>query len=151
MLEVPAAVPRLFMGMMTEKYRPDGFLYWAATYWRNNKVPIGKGPYTNWNPTTCAQADASEGNLFAPGENRIILPSIRVENYRDGVEDHWYYTLLSRAVAAGKGSPEARSTAREALKIPESVIRSTADYSIDPRLIRAERLKAARALEALKQ
>ena len=55
------------------------------------------------------------------------------------------------AVAAGKGSPEARSTAREALKIPESVIRSTADYSIDPRLIRAERLKAARALEALKQ
>lgn len=151
MLEVPAAVPRLFMGMMTEKYRPDGFLYWAATYWRNNKVPIGKGPYTNWNPTTCAQADTSEGNLFAPGENRIILSSIRVENYRDGVEDHWYYTLLSRAVAAGKGSPEARSTAREALKIPESVIRSTADYSIDPRLIRAERLKAARALEALKQ
>ena len=151
MLEVPAAVPRLFMGMMTEKYRPDGFLYWAATYWRNNKVPIGKGPYTNWNPTTCAQADTSEGNLFAPGENRIILPSIRVENYRDGVEDHWYYTLLSRAVAAGKGSPEARSTARDALKIPESVIRSTADYSIDPRLIRAERLKAARALEALKQ
>lgn len=151
MLEVPAAVPRLFMGMMTEKYRPDGFLYWAATYWRNNKVPIEKGPYTNWNPTTCAQADTSEGNLFAPGENRIILPSIRVENYRDGVEDHWYYTLLSRAVTAGKGSPEARSTAREALKIPESVIRSTADYSIDPRLIRAERLKAARALEALKQ
>lgn len=31
------------------------------------------------------------------------------------------------------------------------MIRSTADYSTDPRLIRAERLKVARALEALKQ
>ena len=90
MLEVPAAVPRLLMGAMAQKYRPDGFLYWSVIAWtpriRSGLGAVSDGPRTNWDPATC-YTDNEEGNLFVPGKNYRILPTIRVENFRDGVED----------------------------------------------------------------
>lgn len=108
-LEAPAAAPRLSMGMKTGKYRPDIFLCRAATYRHNNKISIGKALYANWNPTTCAPADTSEGNPSAPGGNRIILPTIRVENHHDGKVSQncihsMNFTLLSEAPVTSKRS-----------------------------------------------
>lgn len=101
MLEVPAAVPRVFMGIMTQKYQPEGFLYWALISWPKKQLAAGPvtnpGPKTEWNPNTCGQ-DNEEGNFFVPGANGSFYPTIRAENFRDGVEDLWYYRILEKRI-----------------------------------------------------
>ena len=153
MLEVPAAMPRLFMGMMTQKYQPDGFLYWAVTSWRSQKHEIiSYGPRTNWNPET-VPGDSEEGNLFGPGLDYTILPTVRVENFRDGLEDHWYYALLAREMKNGTlpMEPELLAEAGEALQVPESIVRSSSEYTVDPLLIRAQRRRVAILLQKLRK
>lgn len=157
MLEVPATVPRLFMGMMTQKYKPEGFLYWSLIAWRSKQLeggPVQYGPRTHWNPNTGIENE--EGNFFVPGRDRILLPTIRVENFRDGVEDLWYYTLLQQSLAkvktSGKKVPTDLINAVEAaLNVPDSIVKNTKSYTTDPDQIRAERLKIAKLIEALQE
>lgn len=153
MLEVPACVPRLLMGMMSAKYKPDGFLYYSLVIWK--QAPVDEGPRTAWNPATYA-TDNEDGNLFVPGRNRQVLPTIRIENFRDGVEDLWYYTLLrqslEQAKTGGKNVPtDLMKAAKAALSVPDSIVGNTGDYTTDPALIRAERLKIARLIEAFRK
>ena len=64
---------------------------------RSGLGAVADGPRTNWNPATC-NTDNEEGNLFVPGRDLKILPTIRIENFRDGVEDLWYYRMLEKLV-----------------------------------------------------
>lgn len=154
LLEVPAAVPRLLMGAMAQKYRPDGFLYWAVISWRDRVKtglgPVGEGPRTNWNPATY-RTDNEEGNLFVPGRDYQFLPTIRVENFRDGVEDLWYYRLLEKLVRQAEMKPGFDKTlltrAGKALEVPESLVQSTNRYSTDPEKLRGIRRELAECLE----
>lgn len=156
LLEVPAAVPRLLMGAMAQKYRPDGFLYWAVISWRDRVKtgfgPVGEGPRTNWNPATC-RTDNEEGNLFVPGRDYQFLPTIRVENFRDGVEDLWYYRLLEKLVRQAEMKPgsdqKLLARSRKALEVPESLVQSTGRYSTDPEKLRSIRRELAECLEQM--
>ena len=153
MLDVPAIMPRLLMGMMTQKYRPDGFLYWGVIAWRGKKHDvISYGPRTNWDSETVA-GDSEEGNLFGPGLNYTLLPTIRVENYRDGCEDHWYYELLARAIAnhANDVDETLLAEAKAALAVPDIIVKGSCEYTRDPQLIRFQRHKVASLLEKLRQ
>ena len=158
MLEVPAAVPRLFMGMMTEKYRPDGFLYWSIVSWmprvRSGLGAVTDGPRTNWNPATCA-TDNEEGNLFVPGRDLKILPTIRIENFRDGVEDLWYYRMLEELVKQAEGKSgfdkELLARSQKALTVPESLILSTDQYNTDPEALRSVRRELAECMEEMQK
>lgn len=155
LLEAPACVPRLLMGMMTQKYKPDGFLYWAIISWQEPQLklgPVNCGPRTHWNPSTC-QNDNEEGNFFVPGRNYTILPTIRVENFRDGMEDYHYYLLLEKLIRKrqGKAAPSLLRKAQEALNVPESLVKSTGSYTTDTEAIRAERSKIAGLIEALQK
>lgn len=155
LLEVPAAVPRLIMGMMSIKYRPDGFLYWSIIAWRNKTHKIMEyGPRTEWDAATCWNVDNGDGNLFVPGINHTLLPTIRVENYRDGIEDFWYYILLEQYLKQAKKqnvSPVLLQKAEQALTIPESIIKGSTQYTTDPEKIRAERRKVANAIIMLQK
>lgn len=77
MLEVPAIVPRLFCGFMAQKYKPDGFLYWAVTAWgqwankKNGPVMIN-GVRSNWDARTY-RTDNEEGNFFCPRRKSRLL------------------------------------------------------------------------------
>ncbi|HJN15326.1 MAG TPA: DUF6067 family protein, partial [Armatimonadota bacterium] len=42
-IEYDAIEPRLLMGAMTQKYQPEGFLYYATTMWGPNDHPITEG------------------------------------------------------------------------------------------------------------
>ena len=153
MLEVPACVPRLLMGMMSAKYKPEGFLYYSLIIWK--QPPITEGPRTNWNPATYG-TDNEDGNLFVPGKDRQVLPTIRIENFRDGVEDLWYYTLLDEALASARKNPEKAppgwiKAAEDALIVPDSIVAGTSSYTTDPERIRKERLKIARLIEAFRK
>ncbi|MBC8443329.1 DUF4091 domain-containing protein, partial [PVC group bacterium] len=84
-VEYAAIEARLLMGAMTAKYRPDGFLYYSLSIWNKNE-PIEAGPFTDWNPVSWTTYHG-DGSLFCSGPGGKPVPTIRLENYRDGMED----------------------------------------------------------------
>lgn len=148
-IEYQAIESRLLMGAMTAKYRPDGFLYYAINRWPVNKAPITSGPYTDWNPASFQTANG-DGSIFCAGPNGII-PTIRAENFRDGLEDFAYVLELeNRLKNAADISEETRKAAEEALQVPEELVKTLSVYSHDPETLRNYRRKIATAIESLK-
>ena len=130
-LECQPIEPRLLMGAMTAKERPDGFLYWEIAYW-NSPRPITGGPFTGWDCTRWRFH--GDGCWTCCGPDGIPLPTQRLENFRDGLEDFAYVKLV-----------EAKHGGRR-VKVPESIMRSMEDYTDDPQEVRAWRGKLAEAL-----
>jgi len=150
-VEYPALDARLLQGAMTAKQRPDGFLYYALTIWNENR-PIDSGPFTEWNPVSWTVYHG-DGSLFHCGPGGAPLPSIRLENYRDGMEDYAYVCLLEEAIrrveAAGAGGRRGRwlAEAKATLAPPESLVASMTEYSRDPAELYAWRDRVARLIE----
>jgi hypothetical protein len=154
-LEYDAIEPRLLMGAMAQKYRPDGFGYWAINYWIQPSMelprPITEGPFTNWNPLTGGPSHG-EGSWIYPGADGPIT-SIRFENFRDGLEDFEYYRLLEDAItdATRMGAPpDIVDQARALLAIPDELVRSLTDFTRSPESLAQHRLEVAEAIERLR-
>ena len=151
LIEYPAIESRLLMGMMTAKYRPGGFLYYALTRWPVNKGPITEGPYTNWNPMSYRDNNG-DGSIFCAGPDGP-LATIRAENFRDGMEDYAYYRILESLIAAAKkkGVKAAQlAPAQDALTVDEKVVTSLKEFTYDPEAVRAARRQVARQIENLR-
>ena len=151
-IEYDAIEARLLMGALTQKYRPDGFGYWAISFWfaTEGQQLLTRGPYTDWNPLTFGSANGEGGWIYA-GEQGPIT-SIRFENFRDGLEDFEYYRQLELAIAGaeGRGVPEAQmEAARRLLAVPPYVARSLTDFTREPEALAHHRLQVAEAIERL--
>ena len=151
-VEYAAIESRLLMGAMTAKYRPDGFLYYYTDLWNDNKG-IASGPYTEWNPVSWTVYHG-DGSLFHCDKDGHPLPSIRLENYRDGMEDYAYACILEEAirqVESRETITEADSAwllkARKALNVPDSLVRNMGEYSHDPTALSTWREAMADAIE----
>ena len=136
-MEYAAIESRLLMGAMTAKYRPDGFLYYSLDIWNANQ-PIETGPFTQWNPVSWTTYHG-DGSLICAGPGDKPVPTIRLENYRDGMEDFAYACILEEAIrrveARGELSEPEKAwleEAKEAVVVPESLVKSMAEYSHDP-------------------
>ena len=112
----PALALRAIAGAMTAKWRPDGFLYYALCLWNDN-MPIEGGPFTNWNPLSWEDYEG-DGSWAYCGPGGKPLASVRLENYRDGVEDYAYACLLESL--GGKAV------------VPPSLVATPKDYSLNP-------------------
>ena len=130
MLEGPPAEIRSLMGAQTQKFKPDGFLYYATMKW-NSEFPIVKGPFTDWTPAT------GDGQwTCCGGPDLLPLATIRLENFRDGLEDLWYVRELEKRLAAHGDKYDAWATAaKAALAVPDEVARSVKDFSTDSDVI----------------
>ena len=140
-LEYAGIEPRLLLGAMSFKYRAGGFLYYAVANWPAGygNSPITSGPYTAWDPRT-TYSDSSHGyvdgggSIFCPGPTGPV-PTIRLENIRDGIEDYEYLTLLksiTRIVNRCPTAPEQQQFVSEAsvlLAVPTSVVTSWISYT----------------------
>ncbi|NSW56332.1 MAG: DUF4091 domain-containing protein [Armatimonadetes bacterium] len=137
-VEYAAIESRLLMGAMTAKYRPDGFLYYLISIWNDNK-PIESGPFTAWNPVSWTTYHG-DGSLTCAGPGGKPVPTVRLENYRDGMEDYAYACILEEIIRQYKAregilSPGERDwlkQAEEALVVPDSLVENMAKYSHDP-------------------
>ncbi len=145
--EYPLMDLRIMQGAMSALYQPDGFLYYSLLriWLREGKpprTPITTGPYTDWDPCALAYTGGivynGEGYLVYPGPKGSPLASIRLENFRDGLEDLWYWKLLERQVkaahAATEKSEEAQAwlaKAEAALVVPKTLVTSSHQYSLD--------------------
>ena len=140
------------MGAQTAKFQPDGFLYYSMTIWRDNK-PIITGPYTTWNPVSWTIYHG-DGCIFCFGKDGRPIPTIRLENYRDGLEDYAYHCILREAVRRMK-HVEKRTTeqtdwlseAEKALVVPDALVHSMSVFSQDPQTTAEWRLTIAKIIE----
>ena len=143
-IEYPGIEPRLFMGAMPFKYKVGGCLHYAIANWNfgTSSGLITSGPYTNWDPRT-VYSDSShgwvdgDGSFYCPGPTGPI-PTTRLENIRDGLEDYEYLALLksiARTVNRCPTAPEQQTFVSEAnalLAIPSSVMTSVTSYTRNP-------------------
>lgn len=92
------------------------------------------------------------GNLVYPGKNGELLPSLRLENLRDGLEDYEYLAMLKRLVAVGRRKCSASKELCKAeilLSVPAKVAQTVNSYSDDPVNLMQYREQVAHAIEAL--
>ena len=75
-IDQPVIDTRMMMGVMTAKYRPDGFLYYMLNSFHRpdwemnvNKGYITSGPFTDWNPKSFRESHG-DGNLMYPRPRR---------------------------------------------------------------------------------
>ena len=137
-IEYPAIEGRLLMGAMTTRQRPDGFLYYQISIW-NSRHPITSGPFTDWDPRSWTTYHG-DGAWTAVGPGGTPLPTIRLENFRDGLEDFAYAVLLEDALRRREAQGTAATTAdsqwlaeaKAALAVPEALLKSMKEYSRDP-------------------
>jgi hypothetical protein len=151
-VEYPAIEGRLLMGAMTAKARPDGFLYYEISIWNAN--PITSGPFTDWDPRSWTTYHG-DGSWTCMGPGGTPLPTIRLENFRDGLEDYAYARILEATVAKVEAAPELRATrtewlqqAKALLVVPEELVKSLTEYSRDPAVLYRYRNRLAAAVEA---
>jgi len=151
-IECPAIEGRLLMGAMTQRMKPDGFLYYQISIWNATEC-ISSGPFTDW-PARSYQNYHGDGYLTYVGPDGIPIPSLRLENFRDGLEDYAYAKILEeklREMKNGKwrmendggvqpsngqtAKPSNRASwaqrAREALAVPRSVMDTMTNYTDD--------------------
>lgn len=129
-MECQPIEPRLLMGAMTARERPDGFLYWEIAYW-NSPRPVTGGPFTDWDCTRCRFH--GDGCWTCCGPDGIPLSTQRLENFRDGLEDFAYVKLVEAKYG-------------RTVKVPERIMRSMTDYTDDPKDVRRWRSQMAEAL-----
>jgi len=154
-IECPAIEGRLLMGAMTAKYRPDGFLYYQISVW-NSRKPIDTGPFTDWDPRSWTNYHG-DGSWTCVGPDGTPLPTIRLENFRDGLEDYAYYRILEATVAKVEISPELRAQhaewlakAKGLLVVPKEIVTSRTKFTDDPAVVYRYRKRLAEAIEAAK-
>lgn len=135
-IEYPAIEMRLLMGAMTARQRPDGFLYYQISIW-NSQHPITSGPFTDWDPRSWTTYHG-DGSWTCVGPDGTPLPTVRLENFRDGLEDYAYARILEATAAKVEAGPERAgkaewlANARKLLAVPEDVMKSMTDYTRDP-------------------
>ncbi len=133
-IEYPFIEGRL-LGWLTYRYRADGLLFWHVNLWPD-KPPLKLDDtfLTAWTAENSLKMPG-DGQLLYPGESGP-LPSIRLANVRDGVED--YEWLMMLAQKKGRGAAEAMTV---------ELIRGMTDFDRSPEALRKTRSRIADALE----
>lgn len=121
-----------------------GVLYWRVNYWYGLLPTTGDEPRWPDVPWDCEKLTTyrefkvnGDGWLIYPGRDWTPLPSVRLENIRDGIEDYEYLWLLREL------DPE-----NKLLVVGDDISQSLTKYCRDPKTIEAKRLAVARAIEA---
>lgn len=133
-VEYSAIEARQLMGAQAVKWRPDGFLYYQVSIWNARRPISGTGAFTDWEPRSWMRYHG-DGSWFCCGPDGRPCGTIRMENFRDGLEDLAYAQEYERRT----GKP---------CEVPAEVCRDIDQFSDDPRAYYAWRDRLAEAVEA---
>jgi hypothetical protein len=133
------------------KYDIKGFLYWCVNWWPYVD-PFESASNTKWKQN-------GNGLLFYPGKDGPIA-SLRLEIFRDGMEDYEYLYLLKEKIKeAGDNIKLSKAPKRDIidavieaeglLDIDGDIAKSMNYYTKDPRDISRHRRRIAEAIEKL--
>ena len=136
-----------------------GILYWCVNReWQTNLDIREQWPNAPWKShiyhahTGKRKYKNGMGNLVYPGQDEVLLPSLRLENLRDGLEDYEYLCALHNAVGELEATmnPAARAllpAARALLTPPPSVATAVNAWSPEPTHLLKYRDEVARMVE----
>lgn len=143
----PPIDTRMMMGPMSYQAGVDGVLYYNISRWVNHG-PLTDGIFSSWNPATFGTT-AGDGSLFYPGANGP-LSSIRLQNWRDGMQDYNLLTLLAERIAAAEGHrpPPDINRAKQLLSA-KAVVQGNTSYTEDPVTYRKWRSDVAQSIVRL--
>ena len=101
-----------------------------------------------WNPDTQNSRCNGDGILAYAGPDGRPLPCIRLENFRDGLEDYAYAMILEKKLNARTDKNDNWSRrAKELLSVPREVMDSMKNFTDDPETIYRWRDAMADAIE----
>ena len=146
-IECPAIEGRILMGAQSVRMRPDGFLYYQITIWNSPRC-ITSGPFTDWDPRSWTRYHG-DGSWTCVGPDGKPLPTVRLENFRDGLEDFAYALELEKKLKARANNDDAwAKRARELLAVPGDVMQSMTQFTGDPAAVLRWRDAMADLIEA---
>jgi len=153
MIEWPGLDHRILL-WQTWKLGVTGFLYWSLNCFRDNFKAEPRWPDGPWDPATFVNQQGGrhhgDGQLLYPGPDRLPLSSVRLENFRDGIEDYEYLWLLRDAAARLKkagGHDALAAEAEKALAIDDALVKDLTHFTQDPAALRRARAAVALLLE----
>ena len=141
---------RSLMGAQTAKFRPDGFLVWGIAKWSSSR-PVSGGPFTDWDVRSYLAAFNGCGYWTVCGPDGTPVPTLRMENFRDGLEDLAYVKILEEKLRAVREEdiPGWSKRARELVSVPSWVCSERDNFSTDPATIYAWRDAMADLIETM--
>ena len=147
---------RSLLGAQSIFYKADGFLYWQVGKWHSPRT-LGTDPFTDWVAASCFGFNG-EGCITGVGPDGIPLPTVRLENFRDGLEDYAYVKILKDKIAEREGRASARPhdqtssdwmrRAKELAAVPPSVVKALDCFNDDPSALYAWRNAMADLIES---
>ena len=148
LLDVPAVEARAFF-WIAWRYQYTGWLHWELNVWSNNVDGDKRWPEVPWNPARSGVRNGEVGRIY-PGPDATPLPSVRLENMRDGIEDYDVMWLLREQA---RKLPEGSQTRLATEKLIDETIRalcpSRAHFERDPQTVLAHHTRLRLALERL--
>ncbi|MGD7787022.1 DUF4091 domain-containing protein [Propionibacteriaceae bacterium Y1700] len=136
---------RTLLGPLSHRADVDGFLYYRVDRWYGHGI-VDDAPLSSWDPLTWNDL-AGDGSLFYPGSTGPI-PSIRLANLRDGMEDYNLIDALADAAAAPGADPALVAKAEDLVRA-EAVARNSADFERSSTAYKQWRREVAHTLVAL--
>ncbi len=129
----------------TFKLGADGFLMWCLNRWKNNTAPLDGKILTDWNPLLDGVCPSSSAMYVYPGQDGPVS-SLRLENFRDGIED---YELLmaARRMLERTDLGGAREMLQRAVEISDEMTSDLRDYTTDSNVLFDHRRRLIEALE----
>jgi hypothetical protein len=135
--DYPLPEGRIVLGFQTHRFRADGYLFWHVNYWNGpGNAPLDDGDvfFPHW-LVRSQITSPGDGILLYPGKDRV-LPSIRLAQLRDGVQDYEWLQLAEKK--CGRAAVDA---------VSGKVIRSLSDFTRDPAVLRAAQAELGDMIE----
>jgi len=136
------------------KVGAEGFLFWCLNRFVGNDKPVfdpaAPKTRTDWNPALDGGYENSTAMYIYPGKDGPIS-SLRLENFRDGIEDY-ELLMLARDLLATLENRQATDPAvvenlRKATTLEDDFVKDHADYSRDPSALASHRRSLISALD----
>lgn len=128
---------------MAWRFQWDGFLIYALNGVPkvNLKPPSDRWPLTDWSDG----ADMGCGTLVYPGPNFELIPSMRLANAREGLEDYEYFAVLRNEAKKLDSTRDAKLLAKvnEALQMDKDIVSSVYIWTKDRNRLEAKREELA--------
>ena len=135
--DYPLPEGRIVLGFQTHRFRADGYLFWHVNYWNGpGNAPLDESDvfFPHW-LVRSQITSPGDGILLYPGKDRV-LPSIRLAQLRDGVQDYEWLQLAEKK--CGRAAVDA---------VSGKVIRSLSDFTRDPAVVRAAQAELGDMIE----
>ncbi len=135
------------MPILCFKYGMNGFLHWSTLLWGEDLCdPANPKRWPDEEPWNSRKScwQAGEGYMFYPGRDGYMWPSLRIENFRAGMQDYEYLTLLQKSLPRMTAADRA---AAEKLLSCSDVASYPYEYTDDPDTVLKWRSKIADLIE----